>query len=330
MVQVPSDVLQEGDVVALRPGDRASVDGVVVDGTSTVDEAALTGEPLPVKKIKGDAGCEESLSILLDADISVALHLWLYASGRSGAEIMAGTVNVDGTIMVQAKACGADTAIADVVRTHCLISFAPLRETRGLCVPRSHMTGCIFWPQVRLVEEAQARTAPVQRLADKVSGVFAYGVMGASLATFAFWATVGTKVFPQVLSGEAQERHRCLSHAPDDIPMRRQARPWGTSLAYGPCGFPNSQPSSEPLLQPKGERLLPQPSVPSCSSASSSPATSSWSPAPAPSGSPRRLPSLSAPQLPPSRCPSASPPTPSSSRCSPSCLSLERSLTNLW
>lgn len=55
--------------------------------------------------------------------------------------------------------------------------------------------------KVRLVEEAQARTAPVQRLADKVSGVFAYGVIGASLATFAFWAMIGTRVFPQVLAG---------------------------------------------------------------------------------------------------------------------------------
>ena len=51
---------------------------------------------------------------------------------------------------------------------------------------------------LRLVETAQARTAPVQRLADAVAGKFAYAVMGASAATFAFWATIGTRVFPQV------------------------------------------------------------------------------------------------------------------------------------
>lgn len=56
--------------------------------------------------------------------------------------------------------------------------------------------------QIRLVEEAQARTAPVQRLADRVSGMFAYGVMGASAATLVFWATAGTHLFPQVLSCE--------------------------------------------------------------------------------------------------------------------------------
>ena len=52
---------------------------------------------------------------------------------------------------------------------------------------------------LRLVETAQARTAPVQRLADAVAGRFAYAVMGVSAATFAFWATVGTRIFPQVL-----------------------------------------------------------------------------------------------------------------------------------
>lgn len=51
---------------------------------------------------------------------------------------------------------------------------------------------------VRMVEAAQARTAPIQRLADAVAGRFAYGVMGASLATFCFWATAGTSMFPQV------------------------------------------------------------------------------------------------------------------------------------
>lgn len=51
-----------------------------------------------------------------------------------------------------------------------------------------------------MVETAQARTAPVQRLADAVAGKFAYAVMGVSAATFAFWATVGTRVFPQVAS----------------------------------------------------------------------------------------------------------------------------------
>lgn len=47
----------------------------------------------------------------------------------------------------------------------------------------------------------QARTAPIQRLADAVAGKFAYGVMGLSAATFVFWSTVGTRMFPQVRLG---------------------------------------------------------------------------------------------------------------------------------
>jgi Cu2+-exporting ATPase len=53
---------------------------------------------------------------------------------------------------------------------------------------------------VRAVETAQARTAPVQRIADAVSGKFAYAVMGLSAATFAFWTGAGARLFPAVVS----------------------------------------------------------------------------------------------------------------------------------
>ncbi|KAG2440429.1 hypothetical protein HYH02_010314 [Chlamydomonas schloesseri] len=87
-----------------------------------------------------------------------------------GDKVTAGTVNCDGAITVRAEHSGQQTVIADIVR---------------------------------MVEAAQARTAPIQRLADTVAGKFAYGVMGLSAATFAFWATVGTRLFPQVLAGAA-------------------------------------------------------------------------------------------------------------------------------
>jgi Cu+-exporting ATPase len=51
---------------------------------------------------------------------------------------------------------------------------------------------------VRMVEIAQARTAPIQRMADTVAGKFAYGVLALSAVTFLFWSLVGTRVFPQV------------------------------------------------------------------------------------------------------------------------------------
>ncbi|KAA6429153.1 MAG: p-type ATPase superfamily, partial [Trebouxia sp. A1-2] len=134
--QVPSENVSPGDLLVLFPGDRIPVDGIVVSGCSSVDESALTGEPMPVSKL------EE-------------------------ASVTAGTVNCDGKLTVRALRSGNATAIADIPR---------------------------------LVETAQARTAPVQRLADAVAGRFAYAVMGVSAATFAFWATLGTRIFPQVMS----------------------------------------------------------------------------------------------------------------------------------
>ena len=89
---------------------------------------------------------------------------------REGDEVSAGTVNCDGAITVRVVSSGEETQVAGIVR---------------------------------MVEAAQQREAPVQRLADEVSGKFTYGVMGASAATFAFWSTIGTKIFPKVLASAA-------------------------------------------------------------------------------------------------------------------------------
>jgi len=75
---------------------------------------------------------------------------------------------------------------------------------------------------VRSVEAAQARAAPVQRLADRVAGRFALGVMAASAATFAFWAVAAPRLLPQAripllaASAGAQARRGCAprSRAP--------------------------------------------------------------------------------------------------------------------
>ncbi|MEW5309919.1 MAG: hypothetical protein WDW38_001761 [Sanguina aurantia] len=134
---VPAESVAAGDLLTVLPGDRMPVDGTVVAGRSSVDESALTGEPMPITKILGD-------------------------------KVTAGTINCDGALSVQAEHSGQQTVIADIVR---------------------------------MVEAAQARTAPIQRLADSVAGKFAYGVMALSAATFAFWALAGAAAFPQVLAG---------------------------------------------------------------------------------------------------------------------------------
>jgi Cu2+-exporting ATPase len=59
----------------------------------------------------------------------------------------------------------------------------------------THRPGC------RLVADAQAREAPVQRLADSVAGRFCYAIMAASASTFAFWSLAGVQLFPQALGG---------------------------------------------------------------------------------------------------------------------------------
>ncbi len=85
----------------------------------------------------------------------------------AGSSVAAGAVNCEGRIVVRAERCGNATALADIVHA---------------------------------VEAAQARAAPVQRLADRVAGCFAFGVLGLSTATFAFWAAAGPRLFPQACS----------------------------------------------------------------------------------------------------------------------------------
>ncbi|CAN4107984.1 unnamed protein product [Withania somnifera] len=134
-VEVPSNSLSVGDQVIVLPGDRVPADGIVRAGRSTVDESSFTGEPLPVTKLPG-------------------------------AEVAAGSINLNGTLTVEVRRPGGETAIGDIVR---------------------------------LIEAAQSREAPVQRLADKVAGQFTYGVMTLSAATFMFWNLFGAHVLPPAL-----------------------------------------------------------------------------------------------------------------------------------
>ncbi|WCJ41993.1 Copper-exporting P-type ATPase [Euphorbia peplus] len=83
-----------------------------------------------------------------------------------GSQVAAGSINLNGTLTVEVQRPGGETSIGDIVR---------------------------------LVEEAQSREAPVQRLADKVSGHFTYGVMALSAATFMFWNLFGTSIVPAVI-----------------------------------------------------------------------------------------------------------------------------------
>ena len=122
-LDIPVEEVQVGDTVIVRPGERIPVDGVVLDGRSSVDESMLTGESLPVEKKPGD-------------------------------EAIGATINRDGLLRIQATKVGADSALAQIIR---------------------------------LVEEAQGSKAPIQALADRVSGIFVPVVIAIALVTFLAW-----------------------------------------------------------------------------------------------------------------------------------------------
>ncbi len=123
IVEIPVSEIRVGDVFVVRPGEAIPVDGKVIDGGSSVDEAMLTGESLPVAKV-------------------------------TGSPVYAATLNVQGLLRCTATGVGADTALAGIIR---------------------------------LVEEAQGSKAPIQRLADTISGVFVPVVVALALITFAGW-----------------------------------------------------------------------------------------------------------------------------------------------
>ncbi|MEO5325377.1 heavy metal translocating P-type ATPase [Mesorhizobium sp. CC13] len=84
-VDVPLEEVAAGDVVQVRPGDKVPVDGIVVSGSSFVDESMISGEPIPVSK-------------------------------GEGAEVVGGTINKTGSFTYRATKVGADTLLAQIIR----------------------------------------------------------------------------------------------------------------------------------------------------------------------------------------------------------------------
>src|SRR5262245_22101790 len=82
---IPLDQVHPGDLLRVRPGEKVPVDGVVIEGRSSVDESMVTGEPIPVEKTEGD-------------------------------KVTGGTINVAGSFVMRAERVGADTLLAQIVR----------------------------------------------------------------------------------------------------------------------------------------------------------------------------------------------------------------------
>ncbi len=126
-VELPVAELAVGDRFVVRPGEKIATDGVVVSGTSAVDQSMLTGEPVPVEVGPGDA-------------------------------VVGATVTTSGRLVVEATSVGAATTLAQITR---------------------------------LVAEAHASKAPVQRLADRVSAVFVPVVLAIAALTLVGWLVLG-------------------------------------------------------------------------------------------------------------------------------------------
>ena len=125
--EIPIDSVQKGDVLRVRPGEKIPLDGIIIEGKSSIDESMISGEPMPVEKNAGD-------------------------------RVIGATVNQTGTFLMKTEKIGAETLLSQIV----------------------HM-----------VAEAQRSRAPIQKLADTISGYFVPVVVLISVLTFIIWANWG-------------------------------------------------------------------------------------------------------------------------------------------
>ncbi|MCR4374445.1 MAG: heavy metal translocating P-type ATPase [Acidobacteria bacterium] len=124
---VPLPHVVVGDRLRVRPGEKVPVDGVVLEGSSRIDESMISGEPVPVQKGPND-------------------------------KVVGATINGTGSFVMRAERVGSDTLLARIVA---------------------------------MVAEAQRSRAPIQKLADRVAGIFVPAVILIAIVTFIVWSVVG-------------------------------------------------------------------------------------------------------------------------------------------
>ncbi|KQS98289.1 haloacid dehalogenase [Rhizobium sp. Leaf453] len=123
----PLENILSGDFVRVRPGEAVPVDGIVLEGRSSVDESLISGEPVPVEK-------------------------------ATGSRVTGGTINRNGTLVVRADRVGSDSVLSQIVN---------------------------------MVAAAQRSRAPIQKLADRVSGWFVPAVVIIAVMSFFAWLILG-------------------------------------------------------------------------------------------------------------------------------------------
>lgn len=126
-MEMPISSVQVGDTLLVKPGEKIAVDGIVSTGNSFVDESMISGEPVPIEKIKGE-------------------------------KVFAGTINQKGCFQFVADKVGGDTVLAHIIK---------------------------------MVQEAQGSKAPIQKLVDKVAGIFVPVVILIAILSFIAWLVLG-------------------------------------------------------------------------------------------------------------------------------------------
>ena len=128
-VEVKIDEVVHGDRIIIKPGSKIPVDGLVLEGSSFVDESMVTGEPIAVEKKIGDS-------------------------------VVAGTINTSGSFIFEAKKVGKETLLSQIIK---------------------------------MVEDAQGSKAPIEALADKMSGIFVPIVLIIAFVSLIVWLGVGSQ-----------------------------------------------------------------------------------------------------------------------------------------
>ncbi|MGB5497946.1 MAG: heavy metal translocating P-type ATPase [Maribacter sp.] len=126
-VEVSIDKIALNDILKVKPGDKIPVDGVIIEGETSIDASMITGEPIPVNKTIDD-------------------------------KVSSGTINGNQSFLMKAEKVGSDTLLSQIIQ---------------------------------MVNDASRSRAPIQNLADKVSGYFVPIVVIISIITFAVWAIWG-------------------------------------------------------------------------------------------------------------------------------------------
>ncbi|MCS7203638.1 MAG: heavy metal translocating P-type ATPase [Thermodesulfovibrio sp.] len=121
--EINIDEVLPGDIVVVKQSEKIPVDGLIVEGSASIDESMITGESVPVDKSVGE-------------------------------KVVGGTILLSGILKVEAKAVGKEAFLGQIIK---------------------------------LIQDAQTRKPPVQRLADKISAIFVPAVLAVAVLTFILW-----------------------------------------------------------------------------------------------------------------------------------------------